>query len=299
MAAFTGDLAISCQGLTKDFGGGCGVFDLDLDVRRGEVFGFVGPNGAGKTTTLRLLMDLIRPTRGSASLLALDTHRDAIECKRRSGYLAGELPQFPRMRVEYIIELMSNLRGGVDRAHANALAERLQLDLSREYEELSHGNKQKVALMLAFMHRPELLLLDEPTLGLDPLMQQEFRRMVQEAAANGATVLLSSHVLGEVESVCDRICLIRAGRALRVGTMDELRQVRAHRVQAVIAEGIDITPLTSMPGVSDPLLVGAALTCSVHGSIAALVAWLATAGVQELDIREMSLEEVFLEEFGA
>lgn len=299
MTTFTVADAITCRGLTKDFGDGHGVFDLDLDVHRGEVFGFVGPNGAGKTTTLRLLMDLIRPTRGTASILGLDVHQDAIECKRRIGYLAGELPQFPRMRAEHVVELMANLRGGVDRARVGSLAERLQLDLSRNYEELSHGNKQKVALVLAFMHRPELLLLDEPTLGLDPLMQQEFRRLLQEAVADGATVLLSSHGLGEVESTCDRICLIRAGHALRVGTMAELRQVRVHRVEAIVPGGTDITSLSGVPGVTNPALQGARLNCSVHGSVGPLVRWLAAAGVEELDIREMSLEEVFLVEFGA
>ena len=226
MTASTYGAAISSRGLTKDYGNGHGLFDLDLDVERGEVFGFIGANGAGKTTTMRLVMDLIRPDRGTVSVLGLDSRRDSLAIKRRVGYLPGELPQWPGVKAAHIIGLLAGLRGGVDPARITDLADRLQLDLSRRYADLSHGNKQKVGLIAAFMHAPELLILDEPTLGLDPLMQREVRDLVADSVAAGATCLLSSHVLAEVELACDRIGLIRDGRLLRVGSLTELRDVR-------------------------------------------------------------------------
>jgi ABC-2 type transport system ATP-binding protein len=289
--------AIACAGLTKDYGAGHGVFDLDLVVRRGEVFGFLGPNGAGKTTTIRLLMDLIRPDRGRASLLGMDARRDSLAIKRKVGYLPGELVRFPGVRSGYVIGLLAGLRGNVDPARIAALAERLELDLSRRYEDLSHGNKQKVGLIQAFMHRPELLILDEPTLGLDPLMQREFRRLVGESVAEGATVLLSSHVLSEVEAVCDRVGLIREGRLRRVGTLNDLRAMRIHRVEAAFTGRLSAAELARIPGVTDPRVDDHHLSCAVQGSVAPLLAALSAAGVVELDSHELSLEEVFLGEF--
>lgn len=291
------DPVVVCSGLTKDYGQGTGVFDLDLTIRRGEVFGFVGPNGAGKTTTIRLLMDLIRPDRGSATLLGLDSRRDSLALKRRIGYLPGELPQFPGVSAGYVIGLLAGLRGGVEPAGILALAARLDLDLGTRYEKLSHGNKQKVHLVQAFMHAPDLLILDEPTLGLDPLIQREFRALVAEAVAGGATVLLSSHVLAEVELICDRIGLIRQGRLLRVGSMEELRTVRVHRIDAVVRNGLDAADLGRLPGVSDAEVDGDRLTCTVRGSVGPLLTWLTPRDVVELDSRELSLEEVFLSEF--
>ncbi len=290
-------LAIRTSGLTKDYGLGHGVFDLDLEVRRGEVFGFIGPNGAGKTTTIRLLMDLIRPDRGTAEVLGLHSRRDSLEIKRRVGYLPGELPRFPGVTAGHVIGLLAGLRGGVDAARIEALASRFELDLSRRYEDLSHGNKQKVGLVQAFMHEPELLVLDEPTLGLDPLMQREFRDLLVESVDRGATVLLSSHVLAEVELVCDRMGLIREGRLLRVGSLEELRDVRAHRVEAIIRRGGDVSELARLPGVSEPRLDGQRVACTVHGEVGPLLMWLCAHDVVELDSRELSLEEVFLSAF--
>jgi ABC-2 type transport system ATP-binding protein len=288
--------AIVCSGLTKDYGQGRGLFDLDLEVHAGEVFGFIGPNGAGKTTTIRLLMDLIRPDRGAARLLGLDARRDSIAVKRRVGYLPGELPQFPRVSASHVITMMAGLRGGVDPALIEALAERLDIDLGRKYEDLSHGNKQKVGLIQAFMHRPDLIILDEPTLGLDPLMQREFWRLVQEASSAGATVLLSSHVLAEVELGCHRMGLIRNGRLLRAGTLEELRTTRVHRIDAIVHDHPDVAALEGVQGVSEVAVQGDHLSCSVHGSIGPLLAWLSARDVVELDSRELSLEEVFFTE---
>jgi ABC-2 type transport system ATP-binding protein len=289
--------AITCADLTKDFGDGCGVFDLDLQVGAGETFGFIGPNGAGKTTTIRLLMDLIRPDRGTATVLGMDARRDSLAVKRFVGYLPGELARFPGVTASYVIGLLAGLRGGVDDARITALAERLELDLGRRYEDLSHGNKQKVGLIQAFMHRPRLLILDEPTLGLDPLMQREFRHLVREAVDDGATVFLSSHVLSEVEAVCDRIGLIRGGRLRRIGSLNELRALRIHRIEAVFTGRLSASALGRVPGVSDPHVDEHKLSCAVQGSVGPLLEALRAAEVVELDSHEMSLEEVFLGEF--
>lgn len=291
------DISLATEGLTKDYGGGRGVFDLDLRVQRGEVFGFIGPNGAGKTTTIRLLMDLIRPDRGRATILGLDARRDGLAIKRRVGYLPGELPQFPGVTAGQVLALLANLRGGVEESRIRALAERFELELERTYGDLSHGNKQKVAIVQAFMHGPEVLILDEPTLGLDPLMQREFRALVREAADGGATVLLSSHVLAEVEIACDRIGLIRDGRLLRIGSMAELRAVRTHRVTAELATPASAEALRAVPGVTEVAVEGGRISCVVQGSMGPLVAWLATVGVVEFDSAELSLEEVFLAAF--
>ena len=291
------EVAIECRGLTKDYGHGHGVFDLDLQVRRGEAFGFIGPNGAGKTTTIRLLMDLVRPDRGTATLLGLDARRDSLAVKRQVGYLPGELPRFPGVTAGYVVGLLAGLRGGVDAGRIATLAERFELDLGRKFEDLSHGNKQKVGLIQAFMHGPALVILDEPTLGLDPLMQREFRQLVEESVHAGTTVLLSSHDLAEVEVVCDRMGLIRAGRLLRVGSLEELRDVRIHQIEAVVRGAVDQHALAGLPGVSDALVAGDRVTCAVHGSVGPLLRLLSTADVVELDSRELSLEEVFFSEF--
>lgn len=287
--------AVKCAGLTKDYGSGHGLFDLDLEIQRGESFGLIGPNGAGKTTMLRLLMDLIRPTRGQVEVFGLDARGHSLEVKQRVGYLTGELPEFPGMTGDYIITLLAGLRGGVERERIVSLAQRLELDLDRRYDDLSHGNKQKVGIVQAFMHRPELLVLDEPTLGLDPLMQREFRALVAEALDEGATVLLSSHVLSEVEQACNRMGLIHQGRLRKVGTLQELREVRAHRVTAVLT-GPPLEAPPDFPNVIGASVSGSVLTCEVHGSVDDLVKWLAQHEVLELDVNEMSLEEVFLHE---
>ena len=290
--------AIECKAVTKSYGSGRGVFDLDLEVRRGEVFGFIGPNGAGKTTTIRLLMDLVRPDRGSIRIAGLDAHRDSLAIKRRVGYLPGELAQFPGVRAAYVIGLLAGLRGGVKEKTITALAKRFDIDLGRKYDELSHGNKQKVALIQAFMHEPQLLILDEPTLGLDPLMQREFRTLVRESAAGGTTVFLSSHVLSEVEQICDRVALISRGRLVQVGSLAELRTVRAHRIEARFEGDLRAEDVGSLPGVSAAVVDDHHFTCTVQGPIAPLIHRLDKAGVIELDSHEMTLEEVFFAQIG-
>ena len=289
--------AIDARGLTKDFGSGRGVFDVDLAVERGETFGFIGPNGAGKTTTIRLVMDLLRPDRGSARVLGHDTLRESLAVKRLVGYLPGELAQYGSLRAGEIIELLASLRGGVAPERIQALTTRFDLDLDRKYRDLSHGNKQKVGLVQAFMHDPPVLILDEPTLGLDPLIQQEFRALVREVVADGSSVFLSSHVLSEVEQMCSRIAIISNGRVTKTGSLDELRALRVHRVEAVVTGALDPSALARLPGVREVVVDGKRLSCSVRGPIAPLARALADAGVVEIDSSEISLEELFLAEY--
>jgi ABC-2 type transport system ATP-binding protein len=215
--------AIRTSKLSKDYGVGRGLFELDLEVGSQEVFGYLGPNGAGKTTTIRLLMGMIRPTGGAAYVFGLDCRRDSVAVKRRVGYLPGEMPQFGSLRGKEVVAYLGGMRGGTDPKVVRSIAERFDLDLNRRFREYSSGNKRKLGLLLAFMHRPDLLILDEPTSGLDPLNQQELYELLREARAAGATVFLSSHVLSEVEQICDTVGILRAGKLVRVARLQELR----------------------------------------------------------------------------
>ena len=202
------EIAIRTARLTKDFGHGRGLFELDLEVRRGEILGFLGPNGAGKSTTMRLLLDLIKPTSGTATLLGLDSRTGSLEIRRRVGFLPGDLALYPALTGEAMLEYLADLRGGTDRRVRDELAERFDADLGRRIRELSTGNRQKLGLIQAFMHEPELLILDEPIAGLDPLVQRSFHALLHEVAGQGRTVLLSSHTLSEVERVLIRRTLV-------------------------------------------------------------------------------------------
>jgi ABC-2 type transport system ATP-binding protein len=215
--------AIRTSKLSKDYGAGRGLFDLDLEVSPQDVFGYLGPNGAGKTTTIRLLMGMIKPSSGGAYVFGLDCKRDYVEVKRRVGYLPGDMPQFGSLRGKDVVAYLGGMRGGTDPKTVRGIAQRFDLDLNRRFREYSSGNKRKLGILLAFMHEPELLILDEPTKGLDPLNQVEFYQLLREARGRGATVFLSSHVLSEVEEVCDTVGILREGRLVRVARLDELR----------------------------------------------------------------------------
>jgi ABC-2 type transport system ATP-binding protein len=230
---------IETRGLTKDYGGSRGVVDLDLDVVAGEVFGFLGPNGAGKTTTIRLLLDLIRPTAGSARVLGLDSHADSIEVHRRVGYVPGDLALYEKMTGGQLIDWFANLRGGASAEVRDDLVARFEIELDRPVAELSKGNRQKLGLLQAFMHEPELLILDEPTSGLDPLMQDAFQRLVREVTAAGHTVFLSSHSLDEVQHVADRVGVIRDGRLIAVEVVETLRDRAVRKVEIHFAGPVD------------------------------------------------------------
>ncbi len=286
--------AIVTRGLTKDYGSGRGIFDLDLTVAEQEVFGFLGPNGAGKTTTIKLLMGMTHATRGGAEIFGLDADRDAVKLKRRIGYVPGELPVFGGWRGAEIVAYLAGLRGDIDDAEVEATATRLDLDLSRTYREYSHGNKQKLALLLAFAPRPALLILDEPTSGLDPLHQQEFYGLVRDARARGATIFVSSHVLSEVEQICDRVGIVRDGRLVAAGPISELLGIRAHRVVIELADAAAGERVRAVPGFEQVSVDGKLVSGMYRGSFDPLLAVLAREKVVSFVSREPSLEEVFL-----
>jgi ABC-2 type transport system ATP-binding protein len=289
-------VAITTKKLTKDYGSGRGLFDLDLDVEEGEVFGYLGPNGAGKTTTIRLLMGLIHPSAGSASIFGLDCWKDAVEIKRLIGYVPGEPSLDRNLTGGQILEYFANLRGGVERSYLKKLIERLDLDTSRKFRQYSTGNKRKVVLIQAFMHRPRLLILDEPTSGLDPLNQQEFDGMVKEAREEGRTVFLSSHVLSEVEKTCTRVGIIRDGRLVRVGGVHELSDIKRYEITIVFAHPVPADTFATLDGVAEveTLNNGSAVRLAMQGAADAVIKAAAQYSVVSLTSYEPSLEDVFL-----
>ena len=290
-------VAIETEALTKDYGGGVGLFDLDLRVESGETFGYLGPNGAGKTTTIRLLMDMIRPTHGRAEVFGIDCQVHPVPVKRLVGYVPGEMPQWGALRGRDVVAYLAGLRGRVDATAVSTLATRLDLDLGRRYREYSSGNKRKLGLLLAFMHHPRLLVLDEPTNGLDPLIQQEFYRMVEEASEHGATVFLSSHVLSEIERICQRVGILRHGRLVQVARLDELRHLRYHRLEVDFAGDVPLDAVRTAAGVDEVTVEDHHLACSVHGSFEPVLQALGRGRVVNLVTHEPTLEEVFLAQF--
>ena len=289
---------IQTERLTKSYGVHRGIVEVDLEVREGEVFGFLGPNGAGKTTTIRVLLDLIRPTSGVARVFGVVSSDDPVTIHRRIGYLPGEFNLYDRLTGAETIEYFANLRGGLDRAYSAALVERLGLDPSRRFREYSKGNKQKVGLVCALQHRPELLILDEPTAGLDPLVQQTFNELLFEAKGEGRTAFISSHIISEVERTCDRVAIIRDGRIVRLDTVDALRELAAHEVELRFAEPVDPAPYVAVPGVSNLVAEGRSIRMLVTGPVAPVVRLAAAGQLVDFVSREPSLEEVFLAEYG-
>jgi ABC-2 type transport system ATP-binding protein len=288
--------AIRTNRLSKDYGLGRGLFDLDLEVSPQEVFGYLGPNGAGKTTTIRCLMGMIRPTGGAAHIFGLDCRRDSVAVKRKVGYLPGDIPQFGSLRGKEVVAYLGGMRGGVDANNVRSIAERFDLDLSRRFREYSTGNKRKLGILLAFMHRPELLILDEPTSGLDPLNQQEFYALLREARDGGATAFLSSHILSEVEHICDRVGILRGGRLVNVAQLEELHHIRAHRVELEFAPATAVpdAAIRSAAGVENVAVDGQRVSCTVRGSFGPLFEAIRNSRLTDLVSTEPSLEEIFL-----
>ncbi|MBV9466762.1 MAG: ABC transporter ATP-binding protein [Solirubrobacterales bacterium] len=285
---------ISTHGLSKDYGSGRGLVGLDLEVRRGEVFGFLGPNGAGKSTTLRLLLDLIRPTAGSARVLGLDSVRDSLEIRRRVGFLPGDLVLYPKLTGRVVLDYLAQLRGGVDRRVRDELIERFDAEVDRPVRQLSTGNRQKLGLVQAFMHEPELLILDEPIAGLDPLVQQSFHALLAEVSAQGRTVFLSSHTLSEVERVTHRLAILRQGRLVVVDSVENLRRVAVQRLEIEFASHVPAEEFRSLPAVTAATSDGHTVTVSFEGSADAVVKAAATHEVRAIRPREDDLEEIFL-----
>jgi ABC-2 type transport system ATP-binding protein len=287
---------ILTQGLGKRYDRTLALDDLNLEVRRGEVFGFLGPNGAGKTTTIRLLLGLIRPTAGAAVVLDLDPWADAVTLHRRVGYVPGEFAVWPQLTGREMLELLGNVHGGVDAAYREELMRRFELEPDKRGRSYSKGNRQKVGLIGALQSRADLLILDEPTSGLDPLMAAVFQACVREARDRGQTIFLSSHIMSEVEEVCDRVGILRRGRLADVGTLAGLRHLSA-RAFDLTFEG-DAPRLDSVPGVEVLPSQDGAVRCRVHGDLKPFMQALAQSNVATLQSREPSLEEIFLRYYG-
>jgi ABC-2 type transport system ATP-binding protein len=287
---------IEVEGLTKSYGSKRGITNVSFQVEEGEVFGFLGPNGAGKTTTIRLLMALLRADAGSARIAGLDYWEHSVEIKRLVGYLPGEPSLDPNLTGGQILTYFGHLRGGVDQTYLKQLIQRLDLDPSRKFRHYSSGNKRKVVLIQAFMHRPRVLILDEPTNGLDPLNQQEFNNMVKEVREEGRTVFLSSHILGEVEQTCTRVGIIREGQLVRVGGVSELKDIKRYDITIAFADAVPAEAFKALDGVErvEILSGGHALRLAMQGGADAVIKAASHYAVVSVISHEPSLEDIFL-----
>lgn len=288
------DAVIQTESLTKFYGDHMAITDVNLEVREGEVFGYLGPNGAGKTTTIRLLFDFIRPTSGSATVFGLDVRKNSREIRRQVDYLPGDMVIYDRMTGREVLTYLSNLREGVDWRYVEELAERFECDLSQRVRSLSRGNRQKIGLIQAFMHRSRLIIMDEPSSGLDPLKQQEFYNLVGEVKADGRTVFISSHNLPEVERVCDRIGIIRRGELVNVEDVGELKDRALHKLEIHFSGPVPPEAFSNLPGLQDVTVEDSRVRCTVMGKPDALIKVAARYEVVKLISEEPSLEEIFL-----
>jgi ABC-2 type transport system ATP-binding protein len=290
-------LAVRTERLTKHFGSVVGLENLDLEVNAGEVLGYLGPNGAGKTTTIRLLLGLIKPTGGRAEIFGMDVQAEKVAVHARVAYVPGEATLWPSLTGAETLHLLARMHGETDVAYRDLLVKRFDFDTSRKVRTYSKGNRQKINLIAALASRADLLILDEPTAGLDPLMEQAFRESVLEARDNGQTVFLSSHVLSEVEALCDRIAILRAGRLVEIGSLAQMRHLSAVTVEASFP-GAPPAAVEKVAGVSAVQVAGHHLSCQVRGPIDDLLTVLAAAHPETLLSREPSLEELFLSIYG-
>lgn len=289
--------AIRAEALTKRYGTVTALEGLDLEVAPGEVVGYLGPNGAGKTTTIRLFLGLVQPTAGRAEIFGLDCQRQALEVHRHLAFVPGEANLWPSLTGAETLHLLGRVQGQVDETYRDELIARFDLDPSKKVRAYSKGNRQKLILIGALMVRPELLVLDEPTSGLDPLMEQAFRYCIHEAHERGQTVFLSSHIMSEVEALCERVGILREGKLVEMGTLAQMRHLSALTVEATL-DG-PIPDLSTVPGVTAVEAHSRVVRCQVRGSVEPLLKILATAGVTRLVSREPSLEELFLAQYGA
>jgi ABC-2 type transport system ATP-binding protein len=290
------DVAIRTEQLGKRYGSAVALAPLDLEVRAGEVFGYLGPNGAGKSTTISLLLGFIKPTSGRAELFGLDAHRDAARAHERVAYVPADTNLWPSLTGAEALKFLGNIHGEVDDAYRDELIERFRLEPDKKIRAYSRGNRQKVPLVAAFASRADLLLLDEPTTGLDPLMEQVFQACVREANQRGQTVFLSSHILSEVDAVCQRVAMLREGHIIEVGELDVLRGLASVRVKAELTGAVP--DVAAVEGVDHVLVDGQTVECDITGSIAPLLRVLTDAGVERLSTREPSLEELFMAHYG-
>ncbi|HEY8082829.1 MAG TPA: ABC transporter ATP-binding protein [Solirubrobacterales bacterium] len=285
---------IETERLTKSYGSARGIEEVTITVEAGEVFGFLGPNGAGKTTTIRTLLDLLHPTSGSARIFGLDSRRESVAIRARLGNLPGDFGYGKGASGREALSLLARLRGMEGIGRAEALAKRFRANLDRPLGELSRGNRQKVGLILATFHEPELLILDEPTSGLDPLMQEEFLTLVGEERERGCAVFISSHELDEVERVCDRVGIVRAGRLIAVERIADLLGKAKRRVRLELAEQTDLAELKGLPGVGELKVEGQRASFLIGGDLDQAIKAIAGHRITDIEIAHPTLEEVFL-----
>ena len=290
------DFAIQMKNLGKKYGSVDALANLNLDVKKGEILGYLGPNGAGKTTTIRLMLGLIKPTGGSVNIFGIDAQKDKIAAHKRLAYVPGEAALWPSLTGAETLHLLGKLHGSIDKTYQKELIDRFQFEPNKKVRTYSKGNRQKINIIAAFSTRADLLVMDEPTTGLDPIMEQAFHQCVLEAKANSQTVFLSSHILDEVEELCDRVAILREGELVELGTLAEMRHLTALTVEA----SFDGQPphIDHLPGVSAVQIDGRHLSCQVQGSIDPLLTVLAAGHPRTLLSREPSLEELFLSLYG-
>jgi ABC-2 type transport system ATP-binding protein len=291
--------AILCEALTKDYGPKRALDRLDLEVRAGEIFGYLGSNGAGKTTTIRCLLDLIRPTEGRATVLGLDSRNDSVEVRRRTGYLPGDLRLYPYLTARQLLDYLGRLRGGLPAQRGEELAQRMECDLDQRCGAMSHGQRQKVGVIQALMHDPEVLILDEPTATLDPLMQRTVHDLIRESRDRGATVFVSSHDLPEVALLCDRAGILRQGKLVAMQDVNELAQQGRHVLSIQFLEPVEPNVFERLPGVSQVVSTDHALTITVSGDLDAVVKTAARFRVHNLRSADVDLDEVFRDYYRA
>jgi len=291
--------AIVCEALTKDYGPKRALDRLDLEVRAGEIFGYLGSNGAGKTTTIRCLLDLIRPTEGRATVLGLDSHKHNVEVRSRTGYLPGDLRLYPHLTARQLLGYLGWLRGGISVERVDELARRMECDLDQRCGAMSHGQRQKVGVIQALMHDPEVLILDEPTATLDPLMQRIVHDLIRESRDRGATVLVSSHDLSEVAHLCDRAGILRQGKLVAVQDVSELAEQGRHVISIQFLEPLEPNVFERLPGVSQVTATDHAVTLTVSGDLDAVVKTAARFRVHDIQSVDVDLDEVFRDYYRA
>ncbi len=290
---------IETEGLTVYYGRHLGITGVNLQVEKGEVFGFLGPNGAGKTTTQRVLLDVIRPTAGKARMFGLDCQKEGVKARKRVGYLPGELSLYDNMRARDFFRMYNSMLGAdAERDHWKILAERLNLDTSRKIREFSRGNKQKVGVVTAFMNRRELLVLDEPTTGLDPLVQQSVLEMVNEAKRKGSTVFFSTHILPEAQAVCDRVGIIRGGKLVATERVEDLTRQQFKRMRITFTRMMPPADTFDLPGVTETKRDHCSVELEIHENLQNILEVALPFGIQDIDTIPVTLEEIFLAYYG-
>jgi len=287
--------ALITRGLGKNYGHLAALVDMTLTVEKGVIFGFLGPNGAGKTTAIRVLMDEIRASSGGASILGLDTHKDSVALRHKIGYLPSEFTLYPNMTGADLIHFFANLRGGVDTDYVKVLVERFDVQMTKKIGDLSSGNQQKIGIIQAFMNKPEFLILDEPSGGLDPLMQRELQGLMRETADSGGTVFLSSHTLSEVQRVSDRVGIIRQGKLIALESIGSLRAKGIRKIEIELAREPDVSVFSGVPGIRSLLIERNRVFISHEGKVQTLLAAvMSKCELRDISTNEADLEEVFL-----